>query len=279
MRQYLLSSSRNFISATRERDDRFDCVELCFFHTLTRSRRRVLVRLDHLCRKTPSLETNVFAFASFSGDILVFFNKKNLFQPPNVSNLDRIRSEFTVLRRQHQIIHVGICRYSNRSSLNSATWKHISSLAWTQFETLSQHDHDHSQPSVVATGETKKRLSLFSSKKKPTSTPKRYSSSNRDSGFVETDGRPKSLSRSRMLIRSQIKVVIRLNLGVKSRRTKVSKTIPWPLRNPWTRCSSRQANPFSPPSIKSRVHRSPRRRSGNPRVASHAHTHGRMRTI
>ena len=99
--------------------------------------------------------------------------------------IDRVKSEFTALRKQNQLIQIGICRCSNQSLLNHITIKHLGALTIDQFENLSQENRKSSS-SIVLT-ESKKFLHLFSSKKK--SVPNSKRSSARDSGFVENEGR------------------------------------------------------------------------------------------
>lgn len=117
---------------------------------------------------------------SFSDDVLIYLNNTNLLKPPIAMTLDRFKSEFTALRRQGQSIQVGICRCTDRSVPNNTTIKHLGALTRVEFENLS---HENRKPSSTVHTESKKLLHLFSNKKKS------VSHSNRDSGFVETDGK------------------------------------------------------------------------------------------
>lgn len=130
-------------------------------------------------------------FLSFSGDVLIFLNKKNLLQPPVACSIDRIQSEFAALRRQKQPIQLGICRSPHRSYFNQITIKHLGSLACSEFDTLAQQDESTTTRKLSNNGsnDSKKILQIFSNKKKTTANDKPPSSPNRDSGFVEIDGR------------------------------------------------------------------------------------------
>ena len=120
-----------------------------------------------------------------SGDVLIYLNHLNLLHPPIALTLDRVKSEFTALRKQNQLIHIGICRCSDRAVLNNTSIKHLGALTFEQFENLSLENRKSSS-SIVLT-ESKKLLHLFSNKKKSVSSSKR--SSARDSGFIENDGK------------------------------------------------------------------------------------------
>ena len=128
---------------------------------------------------------------SFSGDVLIFLNKKNLLQPPIAWSIDRIQSEFSALRRQKQTVQLSICRSSHRSYFNQVTIKHLGSLTCSEFENLSPQEESPSNRKLSnnGTSDAKKILQLFSGKKKSTANDQPPSSPNRDSGFVETDGR------------------------------------------------------------------------------------------
>jgi hypothetical protein len=120
----------------------------------------------------------------FLGDILIYLNKTNILKPPIALTIDRVKSEFTALRRQHKSITIGICRCSDRSLLNNTTIKHLGSLTFDEFENLSL---ENCKSSAIVHTDSKKLLNLFSNKKKSSLIPKR--NSQRDSGFIETDGK------------------------------------------------------------------------------------------
>jgi hypothetical protein len=117
---------------------------------------------------------------------LIFLNETNILKPPIALTIDRVKSEYTALRRENKSIHIGICRCSDRSLFNNTTIRHLGSLIFNEFENLS-HNEDRKSPLIVNT-DSKKLLNLFSTKKKSIPNQKRYSSPNRDSGFIETDG-------------------------------------------------------------------------------------------
>lgn len=108
-------------------------------------------------------------------------NEINILKPPISLTLDRVKSEFTALRRQNQSIYIGICRYSDRCLLNDTTIKHLSSLTYDEFKNLSQNNEINFKEKSP---ETKKIFHLFSNKKRQ---------SLRDSGFVESDTIDQSL--------------------------------------------------------------------------------------
>jgi hypothetical protein len=139
----------------------------------------------------------------FTGDVLVFLNEKNLLKPPISLKNDRIKSEFTALRRQKKPIHIGICRCSDRSLFNTTTIRHLGSLTLTDFQKLSIDDpltpslHESRKSStvideIITNVDSKKFLnnnkSIYEQQNKQL-IQKRSSSPNRDSGFIETDGR------------------------------------------------------------------------------------------
>ncbi len=115
---------------------------------------------------------------SFSGDVLIYLNGTNILKPPIALSIDRVKSEFTALRRQNRSIQIGICRYEDRALMNNTTIKHLGSLTPAEFESLALENRKSSSDS-------KKILNLFSNKRKSVSNSKQ--NSNRDSGFVETD--------------------------------------------------------------------------------------------
>ena len=120
-----------------------------------------------------------------SGDVLIYVNHLNLLHPPIALTLDRVKSEFTALRKQNQLIQIGICRCSDRALLNNTTMKHLGALTFEQFENLSRENRKSPSSSSIVLTESKKLLHLFSNKKKSVSSSK--GSSARDSGFVEND--------------------------------------------------------------------------------------------
>lgn len=120
----------------------------------------------------------------FSGDILIYFNETNILKPPVSLTIDRVKSEFTALRRQNKSIRIGICRYTDQCLLNNTTIKHLSSLTYDELKNLSQNNELISTRKSPVNTESKKIFNLFSSKKQ---------NSIRDSGFVETDNTDHSL--------------------------------------------------------------------------------------
>jgi hypothetical protein len=122
---------------------------------------------------------------------LIFLNETNVLKPPIALTIDRVKSEFTALRRQHKTVQIGICRCSNRSLFNNTTLKHLGSLTFNEYKNLSKNEefNEHQRSSIIVNNDSKKVLNLFSNKKKSISIQKRNSSPNRDSGFVETDGK------------------------------------------------------------------------------------------
>ncbi|CAF3402413.1 unnamed protein product [Rotaria socialis] len=122
-----------------------------------------------------------------NGDVLIFLNELNILKPPVALTIDRVKAEFTSLRRQSKIIQIGVCRSSDRSLFNNTTVKHLGALAFDEFKNLSYTEELNENQKPSPTVETKKRVHLFSNKKKTLSSSKRNSASNRDSGFTETD--------------------------------------------------------------------------------------------
>jgi len=131
----------------------------------------------------------------FVGDVLVFFNEKNLLKSSISLTSDRIKSEFTSLRRHNKSIRIGICRCSDRSLFNNATIRHLSSLTFDEFQKLSLDEFstpsfNESRKSLTNIDETppntdSKKI-LYKNK---TLIQKRSTSPNRDSGFIEADGK------------------------------------------------------------------------------------------
>src|SRR5439155_2128185 len=99
--------------------------------------------------------------------------------------IDRVKSEFIALRRKTKSIQIGICRCLNRTLFNNRTIKHLGSLTFQEFENLS---FDNRKSSSIVHTDSKKFLNLFSNKKKSSILIQKQNS-NRDSGFVETDGK------------------------------------------------------------------------------------------
>ncbi|CAF4088974.1 unnamed protein product, partial [Rotaria sordida] len=123
-----------------------------------------------------------------NGDILIFLNQYNILQPPIALTIDRVKSEFSALRRKNKLIQIGICRSLDQSLYNNTTIKHLSTLTFNEFENLSQNEEfitTNEKSSINI--ESKKLLNLFSTKRKSITIQKRNSNSYRDSGFVETD--------------------------------------------------------------------------------------------
>jgi hypothetical protein len=133
---------------------------------------------------------------------LVFVNEKNLLQPPIALTIERIKSEFTALRRHNKSIRIGICRCSDRSLFNSTTVRHLGSLVFDDFQKISLDDQsiqsiDESRRSLtiideITTSPNHKKIStknkLIREQEHKPLIEKRSTSPNRDSGFIETDG-------------------------------------------------------------------------------------------
>ncbi|CAF1256951.1 unnamed protein product [Adineta ricciae] len=113
----------------------------------------------------------------FLGDVLIFLNDTNIIKPPVALSIDRVKSEFTALRRQNKTIQIGICRCADRSVFNNATVQHLGSLILHEFENLSRREesNDTQALTTIVHSESKKLLSLFSNKKKSFSIKKRKS--------------------------------------------------------------------------------------------------------
>lgn len=104
--------------------------------------------------------------------MLIFLNETNIVKPPIALTIDRVKSEFTALRRQNKPIHIGVCRCADRTAFNNATIQHLGSLSLREFESLSQNEP---VAPMTVHSEPKKLLSLFSSKKKSATMGKRKS--------------------------------------------------------------------------------------------------------
>jgi hypothetical protein len=131
----------------------------------------------------------------FLGDVLVFLNDKNLLTSPIALTNDRIKSEFTSLRRHNKSIRIGICRSSDQSLFNHTTIRHLGTLTLDEFRKLSLDN-----PSTSSLNESRKSLTTVDEiitnteaktilKKTKPLIQKRSASPNRDSGFIETDGK------------------------------------------------------------------------------------------
>lgn len=131
----------------------------------------------------------------FLGDVLVLLNDKNLLKSSNSLTNDRIKSEISSFRRHKKSIRIGICRCSDRLLFNNTTIQHLSSLNLDEFEKL--YLENSPTPSI---NESRKSLiihdeiHLNNDKKKVFQKnklliQKRSTSPNRDSGFIETDGK------------------------------------------------------------------------------------------
>lgn len=137
---------------------------------------------------------SILNFSSL-GDVLIFLNEKNLLKTSNFLTNDRIKSEISSLHRHKKSIRIGICRCSNRLLFNQTTIQHLSSLTIDEFEKLSLENSP--TPSL---NESRKSLIIHddnisnNERKKSTNKTKyliqkRSTSPNRDSGFIETDGK------------------------------------------------------------------------------------------
>ena len=109
--------------------------------------------------------------------MLIFLNDTDIIKPPVALSIDRVKSEFTALRRQNKPIQIGICRCADRSVFNNATVQHLGSLTLPEFENLSRREesNDTQTSTTIVHSESKKLLSLFSNKKKSFSIKKRKS--------------------------------------------------------------------------------------------------------
>jgi len=134
-------------------------------------------------------------FFWFLGDVLVFLNEKNLLKPPISLTNDRIKSEFTSLRRHKKSIRIGICRCTDQSLFNNTTIRHLGSLTFDEFQKLTLDDS-----STFSLNESRKSLTIIDKiltnteskkilNKNKLLVQKRSTSPNRDSGFIETDGK------------------------------------------------------------------------------------------
>ncbi|CAF3905491.1 unnamed protein product [Rotaria magnacalcarata] len=148
------------------------------------------------------------------GDILVFFNEKNILKSPITLTNDHIKSEFIALRRHKKTVSIGICRCSDQALLTDTSIQHISSLTYDEFQKLSI-DHsstpspNESRKSSTITDEilaTTTDLKTVPIKHKAIIVQhkplihKRSTSPNRDSGYIETDGTNTSMLTDRSVI-------------------------------------------------------------------------------
>ena len=116
---------------------------------------------------------------------------------------DRIKSEFITLNRHKKTIYIGICRCSDHSLLNNTTIQHLSSLTFDEFQKISLKNLSTSSPNrnrksltaineIVSNTDLKiishKHRSLYEQQYKSI-VQKRSITPNRDSGFIETDGK------------------------------------------------------------------------------------------
>ena len=125
----------------------------------------------------------------FLGDVLILLNENNILKPPIALAIERVKSEFTALRRQNKLIQIGICRCSDRSLFNSITIKHLGSLTWNEFENLSHSEEFYENQKLSSVNVSKKRSNFFFTKRKSMLVQKRSSRPTRDSGFIETDSK------------------------------------------------------------------------------------------
>ncbi|UJR22808.1 hypothetical protein I4U23_025838 [Adineta vaga] len=142
-------------------------------------------RSIHLCKNTNdkrllsfyNISNGLYKNGVRNGDILIFLNGTNIIKPPIALTIDRVKSEFTALRRQNKPIQIGICRCVDRSIFNNATVQHLGSLTIHEFENLSRHEESNEihKSTTIVHSESKKLLSLFSNKKKLISNGKRKS--------------------------------------------------------------------------------------------------------
>ncbi|CAF3486115.1 unnamed protein product [Adineta steineri] len=122
-------------------------------------------------------------------DVLIFLNETNVIKPPVALTIDRVKSEFTALRRENKTIQIGICRCLDRSLFNNTTVQHLGSLTFHEFQNLSHNNqvNDNRKTSSFVNSESKKLLSLFSNKKKTTSTQKQKINLIKKKNTTETD--------------------------------------------------------------------------------------------
>lgn len=139
-------------------------------------------------------------FGFFSGDVLVFLNEKNLLRSPISLTHDRIKQEFSSLRRQKKSIRIGICRATtDRNLFNNRTIQHLGSLTWEEFEKIALEINlnsslNESEKSLIIVddvasnaGDTKRTYK--DERQQKYVVQKRGISPTRDSGFIETDGK------------------------------------------------------------------------------------------
>ena len=129
----------------------------------------------------------------------MFLNEKNLLRSPISLTHERIKQEFSSLRRQKKSIRIGVCRGTDRSLFNNRTIQHLGSLTFEEFEKIALEINltsslNESEKSLIiiddvasSAGETKKihkdeRTQKFVLHKRGTSPT-------RDSGFIESDGK------------------------------------------------------------------------------------------
>ena len=245
-------------------------VELDVFHTVILSCRQVPVRNGHLCRKSE----NAVSSRSVSHFHLFFFQAtswcfsiKRIFSNRRThrTSIASVRSTLPFVGSIRPSTSVSAVIRIDRRSIQPLG---NTSVHWHGRNSKRSHSTIMTMASPPSLPRPRRRnVSVCSRARRsphrlPSDTPVRIETV---ASSKPTVGR--TLRFSRTSIRSQIQVPIRIKLEVKSRRTRVSKTIPWPLRNRWTRCSSsRRASRFRPPSSKSRFHRRPRTSSGNPRA-------------
>lgn len=127
----------------------------------------------------------------------MFLNEKNLLRSPISLNPDRIKQEFSALRRQKKSIRIGICRAIDRTLLNHRTIQHLGSLTFDEYEKISTDIQltsslNESEKSLIIIDditthpdEIKKNVK----DERQNRLQKRGTSPTRDSGFIETDGK------------------------------------------------------------------------------------------
>lgn len=134
----------------------------------------------------------------------MFLNEKNLLRSPISLNPDRIKQEFSTLRRQKKSIRIGICRANDRTLLNHRTIQHLGSLTFDEYEKIStdipltSSSLNESEKSLIIiddqashAGDTKRSVK----DERQTRLQKRGTSPTRDSGFIETDGKQSMIRR------------------------------------------------------------------------------------
>ncbi|CAF2093894.1 unnamed protein product, partial [Rotaria magnacalcarata] len=190
-KKQLNTNNNNNISSSPTTTTTDEHNSLLQFHMINVSRERNL----HLSTNSNdkrliifyNIANGLYKMGLRNGDILIFLNELNILKPPVALTIDRVKAEFTSLRRQSKIIQIGVCRSSDRSLFNNTTVKHLGALTFEEFKNLSYTEEFNENQKPSPTVETKKRAHLFSNKKKTLSINKRNSASNRDSGFTETD--------------------------------------------------------------------------------------------